>query len=52
MKKVQKEHPEENIALLVDGVLNDFFIKNCIRYFIMDNATTNNRFMRVLAQKF
>ena len=52
MREVQGHHSGENLALLVEGIIEDFLIGNRIGYFMMDNATTNDKFMRTLAQWF
>ena len=52
MQKVQGCHSGKNLASLVKDIIEDFSIGNQTGYFMIDNATTNNKFMKVLAQWF
>jgi hypothetical protein len=49
MEEIEGEHNGENLALSVYKVLDDYQIKSKVSFFIMDNASNNDTFIKSLS---
>ena len=52
LKKIQSAYSDANMTVIILHTIRDFEFRNKLKYFVMNNADSNDTMMKIIAQNF